>query len=111
MSGSTLRRAPGPALVGLRAAGGEERVFGAALLVVAIHLLSIAVGAGNLLLALCGLVVAPLLYVLFEARGRVLRTLLAAAFGLAATAAGVAMYLAHALLQGPDAADFTGVAA
>jgi uncharacterized protein len=81
----------------------DERIFGAALILVALHPantgLTAAVGTVALALALFGL---------FLWRGRLIRTLLAATIGLAASAVGLALHVPGLVLDPVHARDVTG---
>jgi alpha-beta hydrolase superfamily lysophospholipase len=86
----------------------EDQVFGGALAVVALHALAV---APSLLSSIAVVALAPAAWVAFAPAGRLVRTLLAAIIGLAASADGVAVHLAHAAVQGPRPIDVTGALA
>ena len=92
---------------GLRAYGGDARVFGACVLVVLIHLVDVALShpAGLLLAAI---VLLPAAVMLFARRGRGVRALLAGLVGLAATLSALAVDIPHAVLAGAAGSDYTG---
>ena len=93
----------------------EERVLGACLLTLSIHLADDALvhpggaGAKARVALLVGIVLMPLLFAVFLAGGRVMRTLLAAGLGLAAMAVGLAVDVPHAVLTGASGSDYTGI--
>ncbi len=89
----------------LGAAGGEDGVFGLALVVLVVHAVVAAPLAGAALVVAA----APAAWIAFLRSGRAVRTLLAAALGVAALADGLAVHAAHAALDGPRPADATGV--
>ncbi len=102
----------------LRPSTAEERVFGACMLILALHLAAVALpfpgGAGPVpraALLFCAGLGAPALLALFIAHGRVVRGLLAALIGLSATVTGLATTVPHAVLTGADGADYTGILA
>ena len=86
--------------------GREERVFGGALAVVAVH--ALLAGSGGAAPAV--LVLAPAAFALFVGRGRVTRIALAALIGLGAFAEGAVLHVARVIVDAPRAADVTGVA-
>jgi pimeloyl-ACP methyl ester carboxylesterase len=98
----------------LRRLTGEERVFAAALAVIALYSASLALrsSAGavvDLLLAGGAVALSAALFVLFLHRGRVVRTVLAAALGLAASSVGLALHLPRLVFGRADAGDVIGV--
>ena len=79
----------------LRRTSGEERVFGCALAVLAVHVVTDAAVEGGLahgLGAIGPVALAPALFAVFLSGGRLVRTVLAGVLGLAATAIGLALY-------------------
>jgi fermentation-respiration switch protein FrsA (DUF1100 family) len=98
--------------VRLRRTSGEERIFGVALAAVALHVVVDAVvegGTARALGAVAAFVLAPALFVVFLRCGRLARTLLAGALGLAAAAAGIALYAVPVILAGASASTYTGL--
>ena len=96
----------------LRRTSGEERVFGGALIILALHIVTDTVfsgGSAHILGATAAIVLAPALFALFLRAGRLGRTVLAVLPGLGATAVGLALYAAPAALAGPSGADYTGI--
>lgn len=84
----------------------EQRLFAVAIATIALHVL-----VARPLLGVAAIGLAALLLAGFRRGGRALRTAIAGTAGLAATAAGFAVHLPHALLSDTRAADVTGVAA
>ena len=98
----------------LRRLTGEERVFAAALAVIALYSAGVPLrsSAGvlvDLLVAGGAVALAVALFMLFLDRGRVVRTLLAAALGLAASSVGLALHLPRLVFGRADAGDVIGV--
>jgi uncharacterized protein len=99
----------------LRRLSGEERVFGVALALIALHSVNVALGTAagltaDVLIAAGSIALAAALFALFLRRGRVVRTLLAAVLGLAASAVGLALHVPSVAFGSADARDITGVA-
>jgi uncharacterized protein len=90
----------------------EEKVFGASLVVMGVHLIVVAIlsrDRGDTAAAIATLAILPACVLLFRSHSRLVRTLLAGALGLGATAAGLAHHVARLVVAGPHASDFTGV--
>ena len=88
----------------LRRLSTEERVFGVSLGLVALHSATVGL-AGAVAIAL-----APALFALFVRGGRLVRTLLAATIGLAASAVGFGLNVPGLVLDPVQARDATGAA-
>jgi hypothetical protein len=86
----------------------EDRVFGSALAVVALHALVV---TPSLLATIAVVGLTPAAWIAFARTGRLPRTLLAATIGLGAAADSFAVHIAHAVLQGPRPVDVTGALA
>jgi uncharacterized protein len=93
----------------------EERLFGASLIILALHLADIVLegqrfGAGDgRVSALVVLALLPLCLALFVGGGRLVRALLAALLGVSALVIGVAVYFPHLALGQAAGSDFTGI--
>ncbi len=98
--------------------GAEERIFGACLIVIAVHLAAVALlfpgrlgTVARFALLLCTVVALPVLVRLVIRNGRRIRLLLAAVVGLAATGLGLATSVPHAALTSIGGGDLTGILA
>ena len=102
----------------LRSAAIREPLFSVCVTLVALDLAALALllpGRVSPLLRMAMLVCAvlgpPVLVLSFSQRKRAGRVLIAGSVGLAATAAGLATSVPHAVLTGPSGADYTGIVA
>lgn len=96
----------------LRRTSGEERVFGCALVVLAVHVVTDAAverGLAHGLGAIGAVALVPALFAVFLRGGRLVRTVLAGVLGLAATAVGLALYAVPVALAGAGASTSTGL--
>lgn len=92
----------------VRTLTGEERLFGAALAVMALQMLTAAAVTGQVMLALTFVALAPAAFLAFQRSGRAVRVLLAGPLGLAAVASGFAHHVPRLVLGSPQADDYTG---
>ncbi len=106
---------PGRMAVRLRKASRAELVFGAALVVLALHLAVLAIEGQNLfdraanpLISLTGIVLLPGVFAFFLWRGRIVRTALSAALALCALFVGIGVYVPHLVVAQANASDYTG---
>ena len=95
----------------------DTRIFGACLFVLALHLAADALVSPSTSNELAhrplwlGIVLMPVLLLLFTHSGRVVRTLLAALVGLGALILGLITSIPHAALTGASGSDYTGILA
>jgi pimeloyl-ACP methyl ester carboxylesterase len=106
---------PGRMAVRLRKASRAELVFGAALIVLALHLAVLAIEGQNLfgraanpLISLTEIVLLPGVFAFFLWRGRIVRTALSVALALCALFVGIGVYVPHLVVAQANASDYTG---